>query len=49
MKRLTRKLMKKYIGLYVVKKIVLENMVELKFLVSLKVHPVVNVRRIVKY
>ena len=48
-KRLTRKLMEKYIGLYVIKKIVSENAVELEFLVSLRVHPVMNVRRIVKY
>ena len=49
MKRATKKLMEKFIGPYVVKKIVLENTVELELLVSLQIHPVVNVRRIVKY
>ena len=49
MKRAMKKLMEKFIGLYVVKKIVLENVVELKLPVSLKIHLVVNVRRIVKY
>jgi len=49
MKRATKKLMEKYIGSYVVKKIVSENAVELELLVSLRIHPVVNVRRIVKY
>jgi len=49
MKRVTKKLTEKFIGPYVVKKIVSENAVELKLPVSLKIHPVVNVRRIVKY
>ena len=49
MKRVTKKLMEKFIGLYVVRKIVLENVVELELPVSLWIHPVVNVRRIVKY
>ena len=48
-KRFTRKLMEKYIGPYIVKRIVSENMVELEFPVVMRVHPVVNVRRIVKY
>jgi len=48
-KRATKKLMEKYIGSYVVKKIISENMVELELLVSLRTHPVVNMRRIVKY
>ena len=49
MKRLMRKLIEKYIGSYIVKKIVSENTVELEFLAMMRVHPVVNVRRIVKY
>ena len=48
-KRVTKKLMKKFIGLYVVKKIVLENMVELELPAVLRIHLVVNVRKIVKY
>jgi len=49
MKRATKKLMEKFIGPYVVRKIVSENAVELELLVSLRIHLVVNVRRIVKY
>ena len=49
MKRATKKLMEKFIRLYMVKKIVLENVVELELLVSLRIHLMVNVRRIVKY
>jgi len=49
MKRATKKLTEKYIGPYVVKKIVSENIVELELLASLRIHPVVNMRRIVKY
>ena len=49
MKRVMKKLMEKFIGPYVVKKIVSENAVELELPASLRIHPVVNVRRIVKY
>ena len=49
MKRAMKKLMEKFIGPYVVRKIVLENAVELKLPASLRVHLVVNVRRLVKY
>jgi len=48
-KRVTKKLMEKFIGPYVVKKIVSENVVELELPALLRIHPVVNVRRIVKY
>ena len=48
-KRAMKKLTEKFIGPYVVKKIVLENAVELELPVSLRVHPVVNVMRLVKY
>ena len=48
-KRATKKLTEKFIGLYVVKKIVSENAVELELLAMLRIHPVVNVRRLVKY
>ena len=48
-RRATKKLTEKFIEPYVVKKIVLENTVELELLVVLRIHPVVNVRRIVKY
>jgi len=48
-KKATKKLTEKYIGPYMVRKIVSENVVELKLPVSLRIYPVVNVRRIVKY
>ena len=49
MKRAKKKLIEKFIGPYMVKKIVLENTVELELPASLRIHLVVNVRRIVKY
>jgi len=49
MKRAMKKLTEKFIRLYVVRKIVLENVVELGLLVLLRIYPVVNIRRIVKY
>ena len=49
MKKTMKKLTEKFIRPYVVRKIMLENTVELKLLVSLRIHLVVNVRRIVKY
>ena len=49
MKRAMKKLMEKFMGPYMIKKIISENAVELELPVSLRIHPVVNVRRIVKY
>jgi len=49
MKRTTKKLTEKFIGPYVVRKIVSENVVELELPASLRIHLVVNVKRIVKY
>ena len=49
MKRVTKKLTEKFIGPYVVRKIVSENTVELELLTLLRIYLVVNVRRIVKY
>ena len=48
-KRTTKKLIEKYIGSYMVKKIISENMVELELLTTLIIYLVVNVKRIVKY
>ena len=48
-KRVTKKLMEKFIRSYIVRKIVSENAVELELLTSLRIHLVVNVRKIVKY
>ena len=49
MKRTMKKLIKKYIGPYMVKKIISENAIELELPVLLRIYPVVNMRRIVKY
>ena len=49
MKRATKKLTEKFIKPYVVRKIVSENAVELELLASLRIHLVVNVKKIVKY
>ena len=49
MKRMIKKLTEKYIGLYEVKKIMSENVVELELLASIRIHLVVNVKRIAKY
>ena len=48
-KKAMKKLTEEYIGLYVVKKIISENVVDLELPVLLRIHPVVNVKRIVKY
>jgi len=48
-RRVTKKLTEKFIGPYIVKKIVSENTVELELPAVLRIHLVVNVRRIVKY
>ena len=48
-KRATKKLTEKFIRPYVVKKVVSENAVELELLAMLRIHPVVNVRRLVEY
>ena len=49
MKRVMKKMREKYIGPYVVKKIISENVVKLELPVSLRIYLGVNVRRIVKY
>jgi len=48
-KRVIKKLTKKYIGSYIVKKIILENVVELELPALLRIHLMVNMKRIVKY
>ena len=48
-KRATKKLTEKFIGPYVVRKIVSENTVELELLAMLRIHPVINMKRLVKY
>jgi len=44
-----KKLMEKFVGPYKIKKIISKNIVELELLVSMKIHPVVNVSRIAMY
>jgi len=44
-----KKLIKKFVELYKIKKIILENIVELELLASMKIYPVVNVSRITLY
>ena len=45
----TKKLTEKFVELYKIKKIISENAVELELLVSMKIHLVVNMSRIVLY
>jgi len=47
--RPVKKLMERYIELYVVEEVVLKNVVKLKLLASMRIHSVVNISRIVKY
>ena len=47
--RRTKKLMKRFVSPYKVKKIVSSNMVELELPSTVKIHPVVNISRICKY
>jgi len=47
--RPVKKLMKRYIVLYVVEEVISKNTVKLKLLVSMRIYPVVNVSRIVRY
>ena len=44
-----KKLIEKFVELYKINKIISENVVELKLLVSMKIHPVINVSRIAIY
>ena len=47
--RKIKKLIERFVGLYKIKKIILVNTAELELPVSMKIHPVVNMSRIVKY
>ena len=44
-----KKLTEKFMGLYKIKKIISENVVELELLISMKIHSVVNMSRIALY
>jgi len=48
-KRPSKKLMEKYVGPYVIEEVVSSNAVKLKLPSSMRIHPVVNVSRIVRY
>ena len=47
--RPTKKLMERYVGLYVIEEVVLSNAVKLQFPSLMRIHLVVNVSRIVRY
>jgi len=47
--RLTKKLMERYVGPYVIEEVVSSNAVKLKLPSSMRIHPVVNVSQIVWY
>ena len=47
--RLARKLVDQYIGPYVIEEVVSTNAVKLQLPISMRIHPVVNVSRIVRY
>ena len=47
--RLVKKLTERCVGPYVVEKVISKNIVKLKLLASIRIHPVVNVSKIVRY
>jgi len=47
--RKIKKLTEKFVGLYKIKKILLENVVNLELLTLIRTHPVVNMSRIAIY
>jgi len=47
--RLTRKLVDQYVGPYIIKEVVSTNIVKLRLLTSIRIHPVVNVSQVVRY
>jgi len=47
--RLTKKLMKRYVEPYEIKEVVSKNVVKLKLPISMKIHPIVNVSRVMRY
>jgi len=47
--RLSKKLIERYVGPYMIEKVVSSNAVKLQLPSSMKIHPVVNVSRIVRY
>jgi len=47
--RLTKKLIERYVGTYTIEEVVSLNTVKLRLPSSMRIHPVVNVSRIVRY
>ena len=47
--KLVKKLTERYVKSFVVEEVILKNIVKLKLLVSMRIYPVVNVSRIIKY
>ena len=47
--RPVRKLVERYVGPYVIEEMVSTNTVKLQLLISMRIHPVVNVSQIVRY
>ena len=47
--RPAKKLTERYVGLYEIEKVVSKNTVKLKLPASMRIHPVVNVSRVVRY
>ena len=47
--RLTKKLTERYVGLYVIEEVVSKNAVILKLPASMRIHPVVNMSRVLRY
>jgi len=47
--RPAKKLTERYMGPYEIEEVVSKNAVKLKLLVSMRIHPVVNISRIVRY
>jgi len=48
-KRPVRKLIERYVGLYVVEKVVSKNAVKLKLPAFIKIHLIVNISKVVRY
>jgi len=47
--RPVKKLTERYVRPYIVEEVMLKNVVKLKLLVSMRIYPVINVSRIVRY
>jgi len=48
-KRPVKKLTERFVRLYIVKEVVLKDVMKLKLLASMKIHLVINISRVVRY